>query len=1431
MRHSQEIRTIVEKEIATKSLSQYFEIDEEFSALCKRCNDKKDIFYGTDALKHICIETNQRLRSRQQPKDNDVNRMTQSSTQHSIATENANTSSHHDDINMQAPRNQDQQSNTSLYCADAMAALEESDNWMWKHVVKLNSFALRCNTDCCLQTYYNKNTSRLITSMKAHLYHKHKIWNEQDHLEWGNNNDLIWQYFNKIDLYKGKYALIHHICLKKNQRLKSRQKSKDKNVNIMTQQSIVTENANTNSHHDDINRQAPRNQDLQQSDISLYYTDIMAALQGSNYWVRKHVLKLDNFAVQCNINGCNEIFITNSKHASRMITTIKGHLYHKHEIWNKEDRLKWINDDDLIWRYFDKVDLYKEKCKFCNILLYEAHIPFIKNHLQRHCQEIRTIVRKEIADKSLTQYFEIDEKEFSALCRLCNVKKDIFYGTDTLIHICLEKNQRLRSRQEPESNNVNRMTQQSLATENANTNFHYDINRQALRNQDQQSNTSRCCADFMAALEGSDEWVREHLKLDNSYVRCRSCTQAYKIGKRNHFIEMIRLIKAHLYHKHEIWNEEDRLKWENDNDLKWRYFDKVGLYEVKCKFCDYLLCPPYVQLITSHLQRHRREIRAGVRREIADKSVSHYFEIDEEKFSARCKICNVEKDIFYGADALIHHICFKNNQYLRRRKELAAARQRSDNWVWKHDLKLNNSTIRCNIDKCNKTYHNKSNKSSLLIQSMKVHLYHKHEIWTEKDRLKWEKNNDLVWRYYDKVDLYKGKCKFCMAFHREADLAYLRWHLRQKHSQEIRAVIKKEIAYKSLSQYFEIQEEEFSARCKHCNVEMNIFYGSDVLVRHNCFNYQPLRSRQEPEHNNVNTVIQQSLADQNTNTSSHHDNINRQAPENRENQQSNTSRNCADATAALDESDKWVWKHVVKLNSFTIQCNIDCCDQTYCNKNTGRLIKLMKVHLYHKHKIWTEEDRLKWESNNDFIWQYFDKVELYKGKCKFCKKIRREAYLPNLKGHLRKKHSQEISVAAQKEIATKLLSHCFKIDEKKLSAWCKRCYFEKDILYGTDALIHHICFKKNQRLRSRQISEDKNVNIMTQQSIVTDNASTNSHHDDINRHAPQNQVLQQSNTSRYRAELIAALEGADDFVWEHLKLDNSPVRNDNRIDADSMPISLLFLTGSNVRCRYCIQTYEIGKRNKFIKFIEMLTMIKAHLYHKHEIWDEEDRLKWETDNDLIWRYFDKVDLYEAKCKFCGSLLHQPYVSLIKSHLQSHREEIRADVRKKIADKSLSQYFEIYYDEFYARCKRCNVEKDIFNGTDALARHICSKKYQRLRSQQKSEDNNVNRMTQQSTGTENANTSSHHDDINRQTPRNQDHQSNYAIRLLYSNTGINDLRSHYQHHMNENSRCERGAAYNSDYRIMQQDVAAENMTTRYHHESIYWHDLESLNRLR
>ncbi|KYN40782.1 hypothetical protein ALC56_04822 [Trachymyrmex septentrionalis] len=352
------------------------------------------------------------------------------------------------------------------------------------------------------------------------------------------------------------------------------------------------------------------------------------------------------------------------------------------------------------------------------------------------------------------------------------------------------------------------------------------------------------------------------------------------------------------------------------------------------------------------------------------------------------------------------------------------------------------------------------------------------------------------------------------------------------------------------------------------------------------------------------------------------------------------------------------------------------------NKGEYRVIMTMKGHLYHEHGKYDEQDRLKWLNDNDLIWRYFDKANLYTANCNFCGSLFRQSYVPLIKSHLQN-HRQEIKVGVQKEIADKSLSQYYIIDMEEFIARCKRCNDKMDIFYGTDALTHHNCLKKNQCLRSGQKPEDNNVSRITQQSTATENANT-SYHDDINSQ-PENRENQQRSKDR------------------------------------------------------------------------MIVIIKGHLYHEHGKYDEEDRLKWENNNDLIWRYFDKEGLYKEKCKFCYDSLSVSYTPSLRDHLrQYHRKKIRADVRKEIADKSLSQYFEIHEEEFSAWCKRCNHKMDIFYGTNALTHHICLKKNQRLRPGQKSEDNNVNRMTQQSTITENRNTSSHHDDINSQ-PGNRENQ--------------------------------------------------------------------------
>ena len=218
------------------------------------------------------------------------------------------------------------------------------------------------------------------------------------------------------------------------------------------------------------------------SDTSGHCADVMAARETSNNWVWKHLLKLNDSTVQCNIDNCDKTYTTFDRNKGRLTMMIKGHLYHEHEKCDEEDRLKWENDNDLIWRYFDKVGLYKEKCKFCKDTLFISYIPSLRHHLrQYHRQKIRADILKEISDKSLSQYFEIHEKEFSARCKCCNVEKNIFFGIDALIHHMQENLCVRYLNEELEDNNT--MTQ-SIADEN--TSSHDNLNRQALGNREDQ---------------------------------------------------------------------------------------------------------------------------------------------------------------------------------------------------------------------------------------------------------------------------------------------------------------------------------------------------------------------------------------------------------------------------------------------------------------------------------------------------------------------------------------------------------------------------------------------------------------------------------------------------------------------------------------------------------------------------------------------------------------------------------------------------------------------------------------------------------------------------------------------------------------------------------------------------------------------------------
>ncbi|KYM76830.1 hypothetical protein ALC53_12719 [Atta colombica] len=264
-----------------------------------------------------------------------------------------------------------------------------------------------------------------------------------------------------------------------------------------------------------------------------------------------------------------------------------------------------------------------------------------------------------------------------------------------------------------------------------------------------------------------------------------------------------------------------------------------------------------------------------------------------------------------------------------------------------------------------------------------------------------------------------------------------------------------------------------------------------------------LRSRQKPENNDVNRMTQQSISNENTNSNSHHDNLN---------------RNSINNLYILMNTFHSVSYHQSFLNSFSE--HFLWLNRYFVSSNTSR----------HCTNITATQ-----EGSNDWMWKYVFKLNNFTVQ---------EYIQKNLKSHLRKEHSQEIRVIVQNKIANKSLSQYFEVHEEEFIARYKRCNVKLDIFYETNALMHHICFKNNKSLRSREESEDNDVNRMAQQSIVTENANTSFHYDDINRQAPQNQDQQRyekevADNSEYRMMQDAAAENMathyESSSWHDLK--------------------------------------------------------------------------------------------------------------------------------------------------------------------------------------------------------------------------------------------------------------------------------------------------------
>ena len=147
----------------------------------------------------------------------------------------------------------------------------------------------------------------------------------------------------------------------------------------------------------------------------------MAARVDESYnWLLKHFSELPNSNIKC--KHCDKTYTSIYHEKSRCIS----HLYLQHEIYNEEEKLRWKNNDNMIWRYFKKTDLYIIRCIFCKVLYFFEHNSLLEKHLKRkHSQEVAAMIQTDIANNSLSEYFTISVKHFTVECNHCRYSIDV----------------------------------------------------------------------------------------------------------------------------------------------------------------------------------------------------------------------------------------------------------------------------------------------------------------------------------------------------------------------------------------------------------------------------------------------------------------------------------------------------------------------------------------------------------------------------------------------------------------------------------------------------------------------------------------------------------------------------------------------------------------------------------------------------------------------------------------------------------------------------------------------------------------------------------------------------------------------------------------------------------------------------------------------
>ncbi|KAL6256423.1 hypothetical protein P5V15_012536 [Pogonomyrmex californicus] len=140
------------------------------------------------------------------------------------------------------------------------------------------------------------------------------------------------------------------------------------------------------------------------------------------------------------------------------------------------------------------------------------------------------------------------------------------------------------------------------------------------------------------------------------------------------------------------------------------------------------------------------------------------------------------------------------------------------------------------------------------------------------------------------------------------------------------------------------------------------------------------------------------------------------------------------------------------------------------------------------------------------------------------------------------------------------------------------------------------------------------------------------------------------------------------------------------------------INDERIECKNCRKIY---------KSPDIAPHMKAHLYHDHKIFNDEEDKKWKTmvvDPNSAWRYYRK-ETFIAKCNVCG----EPKMSAcdlknLERHLCRHKETMQK-IQEEIKASWLFKYLTFVDKQNEIKCNCCDEKLNIFLGTEGLKLHM------------------------------------------------------------------------------------------------------------------------------